>query len=192
MFNLKRFLLLGSIGVSLLAGLMFTTHTTVSSTAFANGCSTVAEDYIAFVNTDQPAWGNAPTCTVSDTENSNSNAVYGIQLLINDYGPNDPQTGNHCTVGRVDGSFGQNTFDGVECLQRGYNSFHSPQISVDGVVGPQTWAALSTFLDGGFISSGWMNFGSNNFRMWDQSSYKWYVNAGGCWRQMDVNSSACE
>lgn len=87
---------------------------------------------------------------------------------------------------------------GVECFQRAYNAAgHS--ISVDGIVGPQTWAALGNYILHSQLNLGtWTYFygTSNNstqdFRMWGASPWKWYVHAGGCWRQMDENSSSCE
>src|SRR5260370_29235820 len=107
----KRFLLLGSIGVVLLAGLIFTSNTKVS-TAHANGCNTVAEDYYFGGTYYQPYWYN--TCTVS--QGAISNAVYAIQLTINGSHLKDPHTGKYCNTNGVDGIFGQNTFNAVECF----------------------------------------------------------------------------
>lgn len=192
----KRFLLLGSIGVVLLAGLIFTSNTKVS-TAFANGCNTVAQG-LDFSN-DIPTWGN--NCTVSETENAHSNAVYAIQSIITYAGFPNPQANNLCTAGTPDGEFGQETFDGVECFQLYWNTTGSNKISVDGIVGPQTWSALAEYINLvnlQFDTDGVWNYAfstgsaTNNFRAWGQSPYKWYVHAGGCWRQMAVNSTACE
>jgi hypothetical protein len=81
MSNWKRFLLLGSIGVFLLAGLMFTSHTRVSSTAFANGCHTVATGR-GGPPLYTPTWSN--NCTVS--QGNISNFVTAIQTAMNDVG----------------------------------------------------------------------------------------------------------
>jgi hypothetical protein len=196
MFHPKRVLYLGSISILLLAGLLFVAHTQLTPTAHANGCNTVAESYLANGAFWQPNWKN--TCTVSETANSDSNAVYGIQLDVNDSGLNDPQTGNHCTVGMVDGEFGGNTKTGVECFQKAWNAVHGFNITVDGIVGPQTWIALSYYVQNfSGVTSGpvWNYFfagtDGQDFRMWGQAPNKWYVNAGGCWRQMDVNADSC-
>lgn len=93
MSSLKRFLLLLSIGVFLLAGLTFASHTNVSGTAFAASC--VATD----------AWSN--NCTVS--EGNISNLVYAIQTAIDD--------GSNCDTA-VDGNFGPGTLAAVKCFQR--------------------------------------------------------------------------
>jgi hypothetical protein len=186
MFHLKRFLL-GSIGVSLLACLLFTTHTTVPSIAHANGCNTVAEGYHTKFSNSWPDWSN--NCTVS--EGNISNFVYAIQLVLNESGTNDPQTGNTCNAGTPDGNFGQNTYNAVVCFQKAMS------LSPDGIVGPQTWNALSNDVNGPVNSSEWNYFhgmvdsNTKNYRMWGQSPFKWYVNAGGCWRQITVNSSSC-
>ena len=194
MSNFKRVLLLLSIGVVLLAGLIFTANTKVS-TAHANGCNTVAEGYGVYGSYVFPNWGN--TCTVSETQNSDSNAVYAIQLVLNESAVANPSTGKNCTVGNVDGAFGPNTFNGVECFQRGYNAFYGTHISVDGIVGTQTWGALANTVQPNLgLNTGWNYFqdayGNLVLRMWNQSPYKWYVDAGGCWRQIDVGLDSCE
>jgi hypothetical protein len=195
--SFKRVLLLFRIGVVLLAGLIFTSNTKVS-TAHANGCNTVAEGYggsstgLYFI----AKWAN--TCTVQ--KGDTSNAVYAIQLTINESGYSDPQTGKPCTVGNVDGVFGQNTFNGVECFQRAYNALCLPicSIGVDGIVGHDTWNVLGFVVTSvsSTLTTGWNYFYAGNpniddYRMWGQSPYKWYVDAGGCWRQIDVNSDSC-
>lgn len=187
MSSFKRFLLLGSIGVFVLTGLMFTSNTKVS-TAHANGCNTVAEGYNTKFSNSWPAWSN--NCTVS--QGNISNFVYAIQLVINESGTVDPQTGHVCNTSTPDGNFGQNTFYAVECFQRAYRG-----IGVEGIVGSQTWGALSNYVNGTVNSSGWNYFhgletiNTYDYRMWGQFPYKWYVNTGGCWRQITVNSSSC-
>jgi hypothetical protein len=113
----KCFLLLGSLSLTLLAGLLFTSSTSGSRTAFASGCNSTATG----------SWSN--NCTVS--QGNISNFVVAIQLVATDSG---------CTTHGIDGDFGHNTFLGVECFQR------KEHIGVDGIVGPQTWGKMESIL----------------------------------------------
>ncbi len=92
MSSCKRFLLLGSLGVLLLASLLLTTH---SGAAFAAGCNTVATG----------SWSN--NCQTS--EGNISNFVYAIQEAIN-------TSSAGCSTG-VDGNFGPGTLAVVKCFQ---------------------------------------------------------------------------
>lgn len=115
----KRFLLLGSLSLTLLAGLLFTSFTSGSHAAFANGCNSTATGL--WSNNCQTSRGNISLFTVA------------IQTVIT-------FSGTGCTTNGIDGDFGQNTFNGVECFQR------AKRIGVDGIVGPQTWGALENVL----------------------------------------------
>jgi peptidoglycan hydrolase-like protein with peptidoglycan-binding domain len=93
MSSRKRFLMLGCLGVLLLAGLLLTSTT---HTAFAAGCNTVATGN----------WSN--NCQTS--EGNISNFVYAIQQAIN-------TSSAGCSTG-VDGNFGPSTLAAVKCFQR--------------------------------------------------------------------------
>jgi peptidoglycan hydrolase-like protein with peptidoglycan-binding domain len=156
MSSFKRFLL-GSIGVFLLAGLMFASHTKVSGTAFASGCNSVATH----------SWSN--NCTVS--EGNISGFVYVFQLTLDIFAgiPHSP-----CPTSiSIDGNFGPQTFSAVECFQR------AKGLSVDGIVGPQTWGALynTLFANQGNPINGWDYYDNGNFRMWNSSGVWYYENA---------------
>lgn len=170
MSNRKRFLLLGSIGVFLLAGLMLTSYTREPSTAFANGCNTVATGN----------WSN--NCTVS--QGNISNFVYAIQEDINGYITGTGLCGPTLTV---DGNFGTKTESAVKCFQ------YQAVLKQDGIVGPQTWQDLQAYLWFLGSSAGWDNYtayvGHGNkidFRKW-QSSGIWYVYVGH-WCQINLSS----
>lgn len=170
MSSLKRFLLLLSIGVFLLAGLMFASHTKVSSTAFAASC--VATD----------TWSN--NCTVS--EGNISNLVYAIQTAIGD------SSGNNCFT-LIDGNFGSDTLAAVKCFQR------AKGLSVDGVVGSATWGKLRDVLTFDHLNAGWDYYHSQlfpartNWRKFDSSGV-WYVQISSPttglqkWCQMNLSS----
>jgi hypothetical protein len=121
MFALKRFLLLGSLGLTLLVGLMFTSATSGFHIASAAGCNT----------TTKGSWSN--NCLTDDTVNKDTNFVIAIQTVVN-------HSGHGCSAGTIDGDFGQNTFDGVMCFQRNHG------LSADGQVGPNTWGKLEGIL----------------------------------------------
>lgn len=187
MFNPKRFLLLLSISVVLLAGLMVTSHTTVSSTALANGCNSVAKGITSSSAAD---WGN--NCTVS--EGNISNFVNAIQELLNAY------DGGVCGGLMVDGNFGQLTFNAVKCFQRHAGFSTNEQ---DGIVGPMTWNALTSIPIPVSVtpSSGgdWENYSAYqtafiDFRMWSVSTI-WYVRVVKSntvyWCQMNL-SAPCQ
>ena len=120
----KRFLLLGSLGLTLLAGLLFTSATSGSRPAFASGCNSTATG----------SWSN--NCTVF--QGNISNFVVAIQTVITYSGTS--YNGQTCTTQGIDGNFGRHTFDGVECFQ------HAERIGVDGIVGPMTWGKLESVL----------------------------------------------
>ena len=153
MTSLKRFLFLLSISVFLLAGLILTSSTKVSSTAFASGCNSVATG----------SWSN--NCTVS--EGNISNFVYAIQTAIDD------SSGNNCFAS-VDGNFGSSTFTAVKCFQT------AKGISPDGIVGPVTWGKLQDVLTFDHSNAGWDYYHSQLFptltdwRKFDSSGV-WYV-----------------
>jgi peptidoglycan hydrolase-like protein with peptidoglycan-binding domain len=168
MSKFKRFLLLGSLGVVLLAGLVWTSNIQGFSTAHASGCNSVATYN----------WSN--NCTVS--KGNSSNFVYAIQQSIN-------VSTTPCGAS-TDGIFGPQTFATVECFQQ-----HTTGLSVDGIVGPQTWGALYNTLRKGYSSGGWNYYHGNgnstdDFKQW-ASSGVWYVyvyNPTGRWCQINLSS----
>ncbi|HZR44385.1 MAG TPA: peptidoglycan-binding domain-containing protein [Ktedonobacteraceae bacterium] len=111
----KRFLLLGSLGLALLAGLMFTSATSGSRAAFAAGCNSTATG--SWSNNCQTSQGNISLFTVA------------IQTVVT-------FSGTGCTTHGIDGNFGSNTFNGVKCFQGKHH------LAQDGIVGPKTWTAL--------------------------------------------------
>jgi peptidoglycan hydrolase-like protein with peptidoglycan-binding domain len=146
----KRFLLLGSLGVVLLAGLMFTSYTNVG-TAHASGCN----------NPATYSWSN--NCQIS--EGNISNYVYAIQNTIYET--------HLCGTLTVDGNFGPITEAAVECFQK------AKGLSQDGIVGPQTWGALYKTLHPYNSSGGWDYYYVDegigiDYRKWDASGV-WYV-----------------
>lgn len=165
MSNFKRFLLLGSIGMVLLAGLLLTSNTRGSNTAFASGCNTVA--YENWIN----------NCSVY--EGNISNYVYAIQVDIN-------ASGTGCGGLSVDGSFGPKTFAAVKCFQT------AKKIGVDGIVGPQTWQTLLEsignyyYLSGGYYYYSRTASGPWNFKV-NSTSNIWYVYVGH-WCEMNLSS----
>jgi peptidoglycan hydrolase-like protein with peptidoglycan-binding domain len=163
----KRFLLLGSIGVVLLAGLMLTSSIKASSTTFASGCNTVA------IN----SWSN--NCTVSD--GNISNFVAAIQNTIYET--------HACGTLLVDGDFGPATLAAVKCFQ----GKHS--LAQDGTVGPLTWGALYATLKYDYTASGWAYYYVDNgigddYRK-STSSGEWYLFrniSGGSWCPINLSS----
>lgn len=115
----KRFLLLGSLSLTLLAGLMFTFSISGSPSAFAAGCNATATG--SWSNNCQTSEGNISLFTVA------------IQTVIN-------FSGTGCSTGTIDGNFGTNTLNGVKCFQG------KEHISQDGIVGPITWGKLEGIL----------------------------------------------
>ena len=115
----KRFLLLGSLSLTLLVGLMFTSSTLGFRTAFAAGCNSTATG--SWSNNCQTSEGNISLFTVA------------IQTVV---------TYSHtgCTTRGIDGDFGPNTLTGVKCFQK---AKHIPN---DGIVGPQTWGKMEDTL----------------------------------------------
>lgn len=159
MSTLKRFLLLGSIGVFLLAGLMVTAYPTMSGAAIASGCNSVTTY----------SWSN--NCTVS--QGNYSNDVYAIQLTLSIYAAPMKSPCHSYDLISLDGDFGTQTFNAVECFQS------NNSLSVDGIVGPQTWGALRStlFANPGNPKNGWDYYDNGNFRMWDSSGVWYYENA---------------
>src|SRR5579862_6914843 len=124
MFNLKRFLLLGSLGLTLVVGLMFTAVTSGSHIASAAGCN----------NPVTGSW-STNSCLIGEGS-ANSNDVVAIQEIITF--SNTSFNGQSCDamVMGVDGSFGTHTSNAVKCFQG------AKGLSQDGVVGTNTWRAL--------------------------------------------------
>lgn len=177
MFKFKRILLLGSLGVVLLAGLMVTSNIQGSLTAHASGCNDPAKGSSGSPSY-YPSWGN--NCQIS--EGNISDYVYAFQTILND-------DSYLCGSLTVDGDFGPNTLAAVKCLQSTFG------LSVDGIVGPNTWNVLSQAL--GFVApanqGGWDYFivkaGLKDFRM-SVSTQEWYVHIASDneWCPMDLNS----
>ena len=169
MSRFKHFLLLGSLGVVLLTGLMFTSHALVSRTAFASGCNSPA------VN----SWSN--NCQTS--EGNISNYVYAIQYAVDIYASQGHDT---CAQIAPDGDFGPNTFNAVECFQR------AKHLGIDGIVGQQTWGALQSTLFMNNTTGGWTYYDNGDFRkststgLWEVQSP---VNFKDC--EMVDNSRGC-
>jgi peptidoglycan hydrolase-like protein with peptidoglycan-binding domain len=77
--------------------------------------------------------------TVSYTNPSGPHVTEAQRLLTEI----SSKTGNAAINPRgVDGSYGPNTRNAVIAFQNYYNANNTQKISVDGVVGPNTWAAL--------------------------------------------------
>jgi putative peptidoglycan binding protein len=116
----KRFLLLGSLSMLVLAGLLLTSSTWGSNPAFASGCNSTATG--SWSNNCQTTEGNISLFTVA------------IQIVVTD-------SGTGCTTKGIDGDFGPNTLAGVKCFQS------KKHIGVDGMVGPQTWGTMEDVLE---------------------------------------------
>ena len=56
----------------------------------------------------------------------------------------------------VDGVFGQNTYNNVKVFQRWFNSWHSYQTAVDGIVGKDTWQFFDWYAYKNGDSTYWM------------------------------------
>jgi len=127
----KRFLLLGSLGLTLLAGLLFTTATSGSHIASAAGCNSPVTG----------SWSNN-SCLIG-IGSPDSNDVTAIQEVITF--SQKSFNGQSCgaLVQGVDGAFGVNTQAAVKCFQ-GAMGF-SP-VNQDGVVGTMTWGSLESIL----------------------------------------------
>ena len=116
----KRFLLLGSLGLALFVGLLFTSAAPGPHIASAAGCNSTATG--DWSNNCQTSEGNISLFTVA------------IQTVVN-------FSGTGCSTGTIDGDFGPNTLNGVECFQRAKHLRF-----IDGIVGPETWGALEGVL----------------------------------------------
>ena len=55
----------------------------------------------------------------------------------------------------VDGVFGYHTATNVKVMQRWFNSWHSYQTAVDGIVGPDTWSFFKSYAYKNGISTYW-------------------------------------
>lgn len=122
-------------------------------------------------------WSN--NCTVS--EGADSRYVVAIQMMV------DSQ--EICPSLNIDGDFGPATLAGVECFQREYG------LSVDGIVGPQTWQAMRNSL-GYYNTSGGYNYyyssgeGNVDFRR-TNSNDAWYYGgptASSTWTRMNEDA----
>ena len=168
MVYFKRFLLLGSVGMVLLAGLLLTSSLKVSNTAFASGCNTVATG----------SWSN--NCTVS--EGNISNFVSAIQNTIYET--------HTCGTPAVDGDFGPATLSAIKCFQGKHG------LSQDGIVGPQTWGALYKTLRSANSSGGWdyyyVDSGIGNDYRKSVSSGVWdlFEFTHGTYKWCQINSSS--
>ena len=133
MSNSKRFLLLGSISMLLLTGLLFPFSLKTPSLAHAasiNGCP---------ANESENGSGNNSSWVEVIQYTLNAAHGYGNNNYIGNFTfPNWPLA--------VDGSFGPKTYTAVVDFQKWVH------ISSDGVVGPQTWAAMGFCLDGSSTS----------------------------------------
>lgn len=147
----KRFLLLASLALTLLAGVMFASHTLVSRTAFASGCNSPAQN----------SWSN--NCQTS--EGNISNYVYAIQYALDIYASQGHDT---CAQINIDGNFGPNTLNAVKCFQKAKN------LAPDGVVGPLTWGKLQSTLFSNGTSNGWTTYDDGDFRQ-STSTGVWQV-----------------
>ena len=169
MSKFKHFLLLGSLGVVLLAGLMFASHTLGSRTAFASGCN----------NPAQNSWSN--NCQTS--EGNISNYVYAIQYAVDIYAG---QGHDSCAQINPDGDFGPLTDTAVKCFQK------AKGLTQDGIVGPLTWGALQSTLFANGTNNGWTTYDNGDFRkststgIWEVESP---VNFKDC--EMVDNSLGC-
>ena len=147
----------------------------VPGAAQARACNTVAQGPYG------TGWDN--NCIVG--QGDSSNMVEAVQTILQDY---SASTGfSACYPGTIDGDFGTNTFDAVECFQR-HNSLH-----VDGVVGMNTWHALMSYLGAdpnNCNRSGWCNFNYagffDQFRMWVPTTIWYVVGLSGKFVQMNT------
>jgi peptidoglycan hydrolase-like protein with peptidoglycan-binding domain len=169
MFNCKR-ILLGSLGVMLLAGLVYTVPSTAHA---ASGCNTVAEGSTGSPNY-QATWGN--NCQVG--LNDQSDFVLAVQAVINESGVLDGKS-QLCPKEWLtqDGKFGSLTQGAVKCYQS-----KTPGLTVDGAVGKDTWSDLGYSLVTALkLNGNWRNYsvGGGDFfvaRMYNADPYKWEVN----------------
>jgi putative peptidoglycan binding protein len=144
---------------------------TAPGTASARSCNTTATYN----------WSN--NCTVS--EGNASNMVEAIQRVVSLYGIAHSYPA--CDPGTIDGIFGTNTFNAVECFQR-----HTG-LSVDGIVGPNTWGKLQSQLAKVQCDGDWCYYDDPNvipssyFRQWAPSGV-WYVyGLNGTYVQMNLS-----
>lgn len=176
MFKFKHFLLLGILGVVLLAGLMVTSNIQGSTAAHASGCNDPARGSLGSGTLLSPSWSN--NCQIS--EGNISDYVYAFQTILND-------DSSLCGSLSVDGNFGSHTLAAVECLQRHFN------LNPDGIVGTNTWNVLAQALGFKENRDGFDFFivkaGLEDFRM-STSTQVWQVHIASDneWCSMDLNS----
>jgi Putative peptidoglycan binding domain len=124
-------------------------------------------------------WSN--NCTTQSP--AYSNLVVAIQFTTGRVG---------CGPGNIDGSFGQQTYNAVICVQRNNG------LSQDGIVGPKTWRALQSglyYLGGQAGWSYWTSYYGcytiaqcGNFRKWLSSDIWYFKWPGSRWTQMNANA----
>ena len=103
-----------------------------SGTAQAASCNTAAKS----------SWYN--NCTVSTSSYSHSNFTVVIQVMVQIY---DQDSCGPLIA--LDGYYGSDTANAVKCWQAGH------KLSVDGVVGPQTWTSFMNALSEYTDTGGW-------------------------------------
>lgn len=132
---------------------------TIPAAASAASCNTKATS----------SWSN--NCT--DAQGNASNMVIAIQTVLAMY----HAAHSVCSPGTIDGVFGANTNSAVRCFQS-----HTG-LSVDGIVGPNTWSKLQSQLNTHFCDGSWCYYSDNTggaisygtaFRQWAPSGV-WYV-----------------
>ena len=147
----------------------------VPGAAQARACNTVAQGPYG------TGWNN--NCVVG--QGDSSNFVEAVQTILQDY---YATTGfSACNPGTIDGDFGTNTFNAVECFQR----HHSLQ--VDGVVGTDTWHSLMAQIGEDTTNcnrSTWCNYNFSpfvdQFRMWVPTTTWYVVGLSGKFVQMNT------
>jgi peptidoglycan hydrolase-like protein with peptidoglycan-binding domain len=162
---LRRFI--SVLIISLPLGILITP----TSPASARTCNTTATN----------GWSN--NCTVS--EGNASNMVEAIQTVVKIYGAFHGYSA--CNPGTIDGIFGTNTFNAVECFQR-----HTG-LSVDGIVGPNTWRTLQgqlvpTTVDGNWYYNAVLSTSTPyQFRVWGPSGVWYVLGLNGTYVQMNLS-----